>query len=236
MKGTFVLVNFNGGTLLGQNSLSFATTVTMIETSSKTSGNTSTFEAGRVAQTMSVGGLASTAKELTLKGYWDLYAAAMAGSPITVYFTEFADKNGAAVVSGKEKMTASCLISNLTFDAPDNDNITFSCDLQITGDVTEQTNAAQYTPIADAGANQTVNEGATVTLDATGSTNGGSGTLSYLWTPPTGITLSSNTIAQPTFTAPTTSDYTEYEFTLQVYNGINYSIVDKVVITVLNVA
>lgn len=142
MKGTFVMINFDGGVLVGQNSLSFATTVTMIETSSKTSGNTSTFEAGRVAETMSVGGLASTAKEVTNKGYWELYAAAKAGTPKTVYFTEFTDKDGDTPVVGKEKLSASCLISNLTWDAPDNDNITFSCDLQITGDATQSTNAS----------------------------------------------------------------------------------------------
>ena len=235
MKGTFVLINFDGGVLVGQNSLSFATTVTMIETSCKTTGNTSTFEAGRVAQTMSVGGLASTAKEQTNKGYWDLYAKALAGQPITVYFTEFTDKTGATVASAKEKISASCLISNLTWEAPDNDNITFSCDLQITGDVTESTNAAANTPVANAGPNQTVNEGVTVTLDGSASTNGGSGTLTYLWTAPAGITLSSTTIAQPTFTAPAQSTYTDYTFTLQVYNGTNYSLTDSVTITVLNV-
>jgi len=118
---------------------------------------------------------------------------------------------------------------------PDNDKITFSCNLQIDGKPVQATNVASGQPIADAGANQTVNEGATVTLDGSASTNGGSGTVTYLWTPPTGITLSSNTIVNPTFTAPAQTTYAEYEFILKVGNGTLFSENDKTVVTVLNV-
>ena len=234
-KGTLVIFKLATKTLVGQNALSYAKTATMIEVSSKTSGNHSEFVSGRITETMSVGGIASTSPEDTLAGYWELYAAIEAGEPVEVIFTEFSDKLGVTEVSGAAKLTHSALISNLNWEAPDNAANTFSCDLQLTGDPVKSVNAAANTPIANAGANQTVNEGATVTLDGSASTNGGSGTVTYLWTPPAGITLSSNTIVNPTFTAPAQTTYGEYEFTLKVYNGTNYSVTDKVVITVLNV-
>ena len=58
-------------------------------------------------------------------------------------------------------------------------------------------------PTADAGPDQTVDEGAIVTLDGTGSTDPDSQNLTYAWAlsghvgPP--ITLSSSTSATPTF-------------------------------------
>ncbi len=59
-------------------------------------------------------------------------------------------------------------------------------------------------PVADAGPNQTVNEGVTVTLDGSNSSDPDGDISSYQWTQTAGIpvTLSSTTAAQPTFTAP----------------------------------
>jgi hypothetical protein len=64
-------------------------------------------------------------------------------------------------------------------------------------------------PTADAGPDQTVNEGVTVALDGFNSTDpddgiASYGIASYLWTQTGGtpVTLSSTTAAQPTFTAP----------------------------------
>ena len=66
--------------------------------------------------------------------------------------------------------------------------------------------AAVTAPTADAGVDQSVTEGDTVTLDGRASTAGAGGTLTYAWTQTdtTGlaVTLSDATVAQPTFTAP----------------------------------
>ena len=56
-------------------------------------------------------------------------------------------------------------------------------------------------PTAHAGPDQSVTVGDTVTLDGSGTDPEGQ-TLSYAWTAPSDITLSSNTVARPTFTAP----------------------------------
>ena len=62
-------------------------------------------------------------------------------------------------------------------------------------------------PIADAGPNQTVDEGKKVTLDGSNSTDPDGGALSYRWSQVAGpsVTLSSTQAAKPTFTAPDVS-------------------------------
>jgi hypothetical protein len=59
-------------------------------------------------------------------------------------------------------------------------------------------------PTADAGPDQTVDEGVTVTLDGSNSSDQDDGIASYQWEQVGGtlVTLSSNTAVQPTFTAP----------------------------------
>ena len=59
-------------------------------------------------------------------------------------------------------------------------------------------------PVADAGPNQTVNEGVTVTLDGSNSSDPDDGIASYLWTQIGGssVTLSNTAAVKPTFTAP----------------------------------
>src|SRR4051794_37390982 len=79
---------------------------------------------------------------------------------------------------------------------------------------------------ADAGVDQSVNQGAKVTLDGGGS----AGDIdSMSWTPPAGVTLTGDTTATPTFTAPTTAG--KLTFTLTV-TGNGKSRTDSVDVTV----
>ena len=93
-------------------------------------------------------------------------------------------------------------------------------------------------PTADAGLDQTnISEGATVTLDATASSDQDAGdTLTYEWTQTGGpnVTLSDAAAASPTFTAPTgLTQNATLEFTLQVTDGGGLTDNDTVSVTVL---
>jgi hypothetical protein len=72
------------------------------------------------------------------------------------------------------------------------------------GDPNSKPVIANNPPTANAGPDKTVNEGATVILSGSNSSDPGGLIVSYLWTQTGGssVTLSSATVAQPTFTAP----------------------------------
>ena len=86
-------------------------------------------------------------------------------------------------------------------------------------------------PTANAGTDQQVDEGDTVTLAGKGSDPEGQA-LTYSWTAPEGITLSSATSASPTFTAPDRDEDYTLEFSLVVNDGNNDSAADEVEIRV----
>jgi glucose/arabinose dehydrogenase len=93
---------------------------------------------------------------------------------------------------------------------------------------------ANQPPTADAGADQTVEEGATVTLDASGSSDPDPGdTLGYQWSQQSGpgVSLSDATAAQPTFTAPDVDGDGTLTFEVAVNDG-TASDTDTVTVTV----
>lgn len=78
---------------------------------------------------------------------------------------------------------------------------------------------SNFPPVADAGPDQgSVPAHATVTLDGSGSTDPDGDTLSYAWTQTAGdtVTLSSSTVAKPTFRAPSTGVVQTLTFSLTV--------------------
>ena len=77
--------------------------------------------------------------------------------------------------------------------------------------------------MANAGTDQSVTEGDTVTLDGSSSSDPDETTPTYSWAlttgDGTGVTLSSATAAQPTFTAPDRAVGYTLVFTLTVSDG-----------------
>lgn len=89
---------------------------------------------------------------------------------------------------------------------------------------------ANQPPTANAGTNQSVAAGATVTLDGTGSTDGDGTIVSYAWTQPAGdtVTLTGATTATPSFTAPSTSAQQTLTFELTVTDDGGLTATDSV--------
>ncbi|MBL9048654.1 MAG: hypothetical protein JNK19_00895 [Tabrizicola sp.] len=92
-------------------------------------------------------------------------------------------------------------------------------------------------PTANAGTDQTVASGASVTLNGTASSDPENASLTYAWTQTggTGVILSSDTAASPTFTAPTVAFNAAPQvltFSLTVSDGVNTSTADTVQVTV----
>jgi len=94
--------------------------------------------------------------------------------------------------------------------------------------------SAKKPPVADAGPDQTVDEGNTVTLDGSGSTDPDNEIASYLWTQTDGtsVTLSDPTAVQPTFLPPPVDAGTTLTFQLTVEDSSGLQGTDDVAITI----
>ncbi|MCP4122125.1 MAG: hypothetical protein GY751_10265, partial [Bacteroidetes bacterium] len=87
--------------------------------------------------------------------------------------------------------------------------------------------AGYEAPVADAGADQSVNEGQPVTLDGGASSNIGVGIVSYQWRQIDGktVTLSDSGVVRPTFVAPpvVTSEVLKFELFVEDVGGLTDS-------------
>lgn len=102
--------------------------------------------------------------------------------------------------------------------------------------VTELQMTANNPPVANASLDQAVNEGAWVALDGTRSVNPYGGSLTYQWAQTAGpaVTLSGDTTATPSFSAPSVDADTTVAFSLIVNDGSANSNPDTVTVLVRN--
>ena len=130
------------------------------------------------------------------------------------------------------------VIENQNSDGDGYDNIDEILVDTFPGDPASQPAPANEPPVADAGSDQTVNEGTTVTLDASGSSDPDDGVASYQWEQTAGpdVALFDPTASQPTFSAPEfQSGADTLTFSLMVTDNGGLFAGDTVTITVTDV-
>ena len=164
------------------------------------------------------------------------YAVYVSGSPGATLVFRY------ALVEGDDSDDANVSVAASALDADGADG---SAAIRTTGDAedvsTEHAAAdsgklvsvvGMTTATADAGEDQEVETGATVTLDGSGSSTLDSPTFTYAWTQTSGdtVTLSDAAAAMPTFTAP--SVRTDLVFSLVVNDGNDDSLADTVTVAV----
>jgi hypothetical protein len=126
-------------------------------------------------------------------------------------------------------------IEALDSDGDGFDNLTEIIDDAFPGDPANFPQPGNSPPVADAGSDQTMNEGAGVVLDGSGSYDPEGAALSYLWKQKGGlpVTLSDATAVQPSFTAPAVGSADEVlTLELTVTDDTGQSATDVVAVTV----
>jgi hypothetical protein len=154
------------------------------------------------------------------------------GILLTYKWTAPAGITLSSAISAKPTFTAPAVVvdTNFTFSLIVNDGY-----LDSPADEVVVTVTLNNAPIAIAGADQSVKENSPCTLDGSASFDSDNDELIYLWTAPSGISLSSATSAKPIFTAPKVSSDTVFVFSLEVNDGTVDSPADEVMITVRNI-
>ena len=102
--------------------------------------------------------------------------------------------------------------------------------------ITIQDVPTNYPPTVDAGQDQTVNEGDTLTLNGTASDHEGD-QLTYLWSHESALPITVSNVTSPltTFIAPTVDSDATVTFVLSVSDGTNADVTDQVTITIQDV-
>jgi len=123
--------------------------------------------------------------------------------------------------------------ASLTFQL----TVTDSGGLQTTDTCIVTVSSVNLPPVANAGPDQTVNEGDTVILDGSNSTDPDDGVASYLWTQTAGpaVTLSDPAAAQTTFSAPVVgAGGASLTFRLRVTDGFGSSATNTCIVNITN--
>jgi fibronectin type 3 domain-containing protein len=147
-------------------------------------------------------------------------------------------------ISGTSVVLSNPYAAQPTFRAPsvgsDGETLTFQLTVTDSGDLIARdsciVNVVQITqpPVAEAGPDQTVNQGTNVTLDGTGSTDPNGGLLAYSWLQTSGapVTLDNTGSAKPRFVANTGGVSSGLVFRLTVTDPAGLSASDKCSVSV----
>ncbi len=167
------------------------------------------------------------------------------GARVTLDGSGSSDPNGLALTyqwdqtGGSSVSLSSKYVARPTFTAPSagqgGQSLTFQLTVTDSGGL--QTRdfcsvnvvSANQAPVADAGPDQTVNQGASVTLNGAGSDDPDGDTVAYNWMQTNGapVTLSDSTAAQPRFTASTGGTSSTLVFRLTVTDPEGLSVSDQ---------
>ena len=127
------------------------------------------------------------------------------GNPITYAWSQTGGPSVtlSSTTAVKPTFTAPTGPATLTFQLVVNDGQVNSAPSSVA--ITVNAPASNNPPVANAGPNQTVASGASVQLNGSGSSDPDGNPITYAWSQTAGpaVTLSSTTVAMPTFTAPT---------------------------------
>jgi hypothetical protein len=177
---------------------------------------------GRLSSTIVTTTVTASAANVAPVANAGSFQLVVTGQPVTVSGSGSTDANGDVLtykwVMVSKPTDSSAVLANATTITPTftaDRNGTYVLSLQVNDGKVDSSNisyititagAANVAPVANAGVAQTVARGATVTLDATGSTDANNDVLLYRWVltyMPTGSTavLSDSTASRPTFVA-----------------------------------
>lgn len=135
MVGTFVRLKLGTALIVGESTHDLKSDTTLVETSSKDTGNDSSFEYGRNKKTISVTGMAGTNAETTKMGWHEALAAQAAMTKVAITMGQF-DPTAGTPVPGTISYAGNCLIQSVSETSPDDANCTFSLTLQVDGKLT----------------------------------------------------------------------------------------------------
>jgi hypothetical protein len=207
---------------------SSSTTLTVIEPpNQEPTANAGSDQTVNEGDTVSLDGSGSSDPDGTVESYsW----TQTAGTQVTLDDASSATPSFTAPDVGADGETLT-----LELTVTDNDGATSTAD---TVNVEVSNVIVNQEPTANAGSDQTVNEGDTVSLDGSGSSDPDGDTLTYAWTQTAGtqVTLDDASSATPSFTAPDVgADGETLTLELTVDDGNGHTATDAVAININNV-